>query len=166
MCASPMNVMNRNLVITCQISHEHRNKKINKFGTFWDLIIKHLIGQNKTQHWWEYTGNGHIISKHKSYPIRGNGIIYINHMIKRDQFSIWFVIIFIILLPLAVICSYFISYQIYNLFLYHICVNSLRAKLFRGNINVYLHFMSLLHIDMAQVLKILPQVRPGLTYST
>ena len=31
---------------------------------------------------------------------------------------------------------------------------------------MYLHFMSLLHIDMTQVLKILPQVRPGPTYST
>ena len=44
-------------------------------------------------------------------------------------------------------------------------INPLRAKFFRGNINIYLHFMSLLHIDMAQVLKILPQVRPGPTYS-
>ena len=44
-------------------------------------------------------------------------------------------------------------------------VNSLRAKFFRGNINIHLHFMSLLHIDMTQVLKILPQVRPGPTYS-
>ena len=31
----------------------------------------------------------------------------------------------------------------------------------RGNINIYLHFVSLLHIDLTQVLKILPQVRPG-----
>ena len=47
-----------------------------------------------------------------------------------------------------------------------IWVNPLRAKFFRGNINIYLHFMSLLHIDMTEVLKILPQVRPGPTYST
>ena len=47
------------------------------------------------------------------------------------------------------------------------CVlNPLRAKFFRGNINIYLHFISLLHIDMTQVLKMLPQVRPGLTYPT
>ena len=45
-------------------------------------------------------------------------------------------------------------------------LNPLRAKFFRGNINIYLHFMSLLHIDMIQVRKILPQVRPVLTYST
>ena len=38
-------------------------------------------------------------------------------------------------------------------------------NLFRGNINIYLHFISLLHTDMTQVLKILPQVRPGPTYS-
>ena len=44
--------------------------------------------------------------------------------------------------------------------------NSSRAKFCRGNINIYLHFMSLLHIDMTRVLKILPQVRPGPTYST
>ena len=43
--------------------------------------------------------------------------------------------------------------------------NTLRAKLFRRNINIYLHFVSFLHIDMTQVLKILPQVRNGPTYS-
>ena len=26
-------------------------------------------------------------------------------------------------------------------------INPLRAKLFRGNINIYLHFVSFLHID-------------------
>ena len=45
-------------------------------------------------------------------------------------------------------------------------LNPLRANFFRGNINIYLYFMSIPHIDMTQVLKILPQVRPGLTYST
>ena len=45
-------------------------------------------------------------------------------------------------------------------------VNPLRAKFFRGNINIYLHLMSLLHIEMTHVLKILPQVRAGPTYST
>ena len=45
-------------------------------------------------------------------------------------------------------------------------INSLHAKFFRGNINMYLHFMSLLHIDMTQELKILLQVRPVPTYST
>ena len=45
-------------------------------------------------------------------------------------------------------------------------INSLRAKFFRGNINIYLHFMSLLHIDVTHVLKTLPQLRPGPTYST
>ena len=41
----------------------------------------------------------------------------------------------------------------------------LRAKFFRGNINIYLHFVSFIHIDMIQVLKILPQVREGPTHS-
>ena len=45
-------------------------------------------------------------------------------------------------------------------------INPLRAKFFRGSINIYLHFISLFHIDMTQVRKFLPQVRPGLTYST
>ena len=43
--------------------------------------------------------------------------------------------------------------------------NRLRAKFFRGNTNMYLHFMSFLHIDLTQVLKILPRVREGPTYS-
>ena len=32
-------------------------------------------------------------------------------------------------------------------------INSLHAKFFRWNIHIYLHFMSLLQIDMTQVLK-------------
>ena len=39
------------------------------------------------------------------------------------------------------------------------CVNPLRAKFFRGNINIYLYFMSLLHIDLTQILKTLPRIR-------
>ena len=44
--------------------------------------------------------------------------------------------------------------------------NSLRAKFFRGNINIYLHFVSFLHIDSTQVVEILPQIRQEPTYST
>ena len=43
--------------------------------------------------------------------------------------------------------------------------NPLRAKFFRGDINIYLHFMSFLHIDLTQVLQILPQVSKAPTYS-
>ena len=42
----------------------------------------------------------------------------------------------------------------------------LRAKFFRGNINIYLHFVSFLHIDTTQVVAILPQIRQEPTYST
>ena len=45
-------------------------------------------------------------------------------------------------------------------------LNPLYAKIFRRNKNIHLHFMSLLHIDMTQVIGILPQVRLGLTHST
>ena len=45
-------------------------------------------------------------------------------------------------------------------------VNPLRAKFFRGNINIYLHFVSFLHIDTMQVVEILPQTRQEPTYST
>ena len=44
--------------------------------------------------------------------------------------------------------------------------NPLRANFFRGNINIYLHFMSFLHIDTMQVVEILPQIRQEPTYST
>ena len=44
--------------------------------------------------------------------------------------------------------------------------NPLRAKFFRGNTNIYLHFVSFLHIDATQVVEILPQVRQEPTYST
>ena len=39
-------------------------------------------------------------------------------------------------------------------------ITPLRAKFFRGNKNMYLHFRSLFHTDMTQVVEILPQVRP------
>ena len=38
-------------------------------------------------------------------------------------------------------------------------INPLHAKFFRGNINIYLHFVSFLHIDTTQVVEIRPQVR-------
>ena len=41
-------------------------------------------------------------------------------------------------------------------------INPLRAKFFRGNINIYLHFVSFLHIDTMQVVEILPQIRQNL----
>ena len=44
--------------------------------------------------------------------------------------------------------------------------NPLCAKVFRENINIYSHFMWFLHIDMTQVVEILPQVRQRPTYST
>ena len=40
-----------------------------------------------------------------------------------------------------------------------VILNPLRAKFFRVKINMYLHLKSFLHIDMTQVLKILPQIR-------
>ena len=45
-------------------------------------------------------------------------------------------------------------------------VNPLRAKFFRGNLNIYLHFVSFLHIDTTQVFEILPQIKQEPTYST
>ena len=45
-------------------------------------------------------------------------------------------------------------------------VNLLRAKFFRVNINIYLHFMSFLHTNKTQVVEIPPQVRQGPAYST
>ena len=45
-------------------------------------------------------------------------------------------------------------------------INPLPAKFFRGNINIYLHFVSFLHIDTTQVVEILPQIRQEPTYST
>ena len=46
------------------------------------------------------------------------------------------------------------------------CVNPLRAKFFRGNINIYLHLMSFLHTNKTQVVEIPPRVRQGPAYST
>ena len=45
-------------------------------------------------------------------------------------------------------------------------INPLRAKFFRGNINIYLNFVSFLHLDTMQVVEILPQIRQEPTYST
>ena len=48
----------------------------------------------------------------------------------------------------------------------HAGINPLRAKFFRGNMNIYLHFVSFLHIGTTQVVEILPQIRQEPTYST
>ena len=45
-------------------------------------------------------------------------------------------------------------------------INPLRAKFFRENINIYLHFVPYLHIDTTQVVEILPQIGQEPTYST
>ena len=45
-------------------------------------------------------------------------------------------------------------------------LNSLHAKFFRWNANIYLHFVSFLHIDTTQVVEILPQTRQETNYST
>ena len=50
--------------------------------------------------------------------------------------------------------------------LWSLCVNPLRAKFFRGNIDIYLHFVSFLHLYRTQVVEILPQIRQEPTYST
>ena len=47
-----------------------------------------------------------------------------------------------------------------------VILNSLSAKLFRGDINIYLHFMSFLHTNNTQVVEIPPIVRQGNAYST
>ena len=45
-------------------------------------------------------------------------------------------------------------------------INPLRAKFFRGNINIYLHFVSFLHTDTTQVVEIFPRERHEPPYST
>ena len=44
-------------------------------------------------------------------------------------------------------------------------IKPLRAKFIRENINIYLHFVSYLHIDTKQVVEILPQIKQEPTYS-
>ena len=50
--------------------------------------------------------------------------------------------------------------------LWKIHVNTLRAKFFRVNINMYLHFMSFLRTNKTQVVEIPPRVRQGPAYTT
>ena len=45
-------------------------------------------------------------------------------------------------------------------------INPLLAKFFRGNINIYLHFVSFLYFDTMQVVEMLPQIRQEPSYST
>ena len=49
----------------------------------------------------------------------------------------------------------------------HILLLTLYVLFFsQGNINLYLRFVSFLHIDTMQVVEILPQIRHEPTYST
>ena len=45
-------------------------------------------------------------------------------------------------------------------------INSLHAEFLTENINIYIHFVSYLHIDTTQVVEILPQIRQEPAYST
>ena len=70
-------------------------------------------------------------------------------------------------------CRYIISVEGFHVVDDHhdghwwpIIFNPLRANFFRGNINIYLHFMSLLHIDTTLAVEIFPQIRQKPTYST
>ena len=44
--------------------------------------------------------------------------------------------------------------------------DTLCAKICNRNINIYLHFVSFLHIDTTQVVEILPQIRQEPSYPT
>ena len=44
-------------------------------------------------------------------------------------------------------------------------INPLRANFLRGNINIYLHFMSFLHTNKTQVVEIPSRARQGPAYS-
>ena len=60
-----------------------------------------------------------------------------------------------------------LSFAVLQLFWYGgTWVNPLHAKFVRRNKNIYLHFMSSLHIGMTQVVEIFSQVRQGRAYST
>ena len=68
-----------------------------------------------------------------------------------------------------IILFYFFFFGVWGRQLSKFCIiyiNPLHAKFFWGNINIYLHFVSFLHIDVTQVVEILPQIRQEPTYST
>ena len=75
-----------------------------------------------------------------------------------------------VLWPLSIIgdlcCSFSFICMLMELLMQSNEFNPLRAEFFRGNINIYLHFVSFLHIDTTQVVEILPQIRQEHTYST
>ena len=49
---------------------------------------------------------------------------------------------------------------------HHMYLNPLRAKFFRVNLNIYLHFMSFLHTNKTHAIEIPHRVRQGPAYST
>ena len=56
--------------------------------------------------------------------------------------------------------------RVYSIRTGWLVLTPLHAKFFRGNKNIYVHFMSFLQIDMTQVIETLPQVRQELAYCT
>ena len=44
-------------------------------------------------------------------------------------------------------------------------IQSFTYQIFQKEQNIYLHFMPFLHIDLTQVVEILPQVKQDITYS-
>ena len=66
--------------------------------------------------------------------------------------------------PVIPMCN--ISFALTPCYNFKTDINPLRAKFFRGKLNIYLHFVSFFHIDTTQVVEILPQIRQEPTYST
>ena len=62
--------------------------------------------------------------------------------------------------------QYYLQQKYSHFWLLFMDLNPLRANIFRGNRNIYLHFMSFLDFDMTQEVEIIVQIRKKLTYST
>ena len=80
-------------------------------------------------------------------------------------------VILSMMLPASTPQDYILSYKVkprkqVRLEMKECIINPMRAKFFRESINIYLHFVSYLHIDTTQVVEILPQIRQEPTYST
>ena len=107
------------------------------FDIFFDLHLNNELSK-QSRGWWFETPSDHCDVSVMTYVLR----IYVAVALwtSADDSLLFIFIIFVIVFP-------------------HIPplpLPQLNAKFFRGNKNIYLHFMSFLHVDMTQVVEIIP----------
>ena len=130
----PMPSSSVHILVPCWPQIGPMTSQLHSWG--WQVSVTALYSQTK----WR-PGSG---IWHKAEVIIGSGIVLVPI---RHQMITW------------TVADFSSNESLWKL--HHTNFNPLRAKFFRGNINIYLYFVSFLHTNKTQVVEIPPRVRQG-----